>query len=142
MLNAGKQVLAAMMEADREALRGPMSVPNAARKAVRGGTTRSSVVLGGQRIAINKPRARSLRRGELELATFAWVAHTDPLDMATMASMAAGVSTRRYAGTLDPLPEPEEALSVFKSSASRRWVALSEKQLHEWLSDYALTGES
>ena len=135
-------MLAAMMKADREALRGPMSVPNAARKAVRGGTTRSSVELGGQRIAINKPRARSLRRGELELATFAWVAHTDPLDMATMASMAAGVSTRRYAGTLDPLPEPEEALSVFKSSASRRWVALSEKQLHEWLSDYALTGES
>jgi len=54
--------------------------------------------------------------------------------MATMASMAAGVSTRRYAGTLDPLPEPEEALSVSKSSVSRRWVALSEKQLHEWLS--------
>ena len=46
-----------MMKADREALRGPMSVPNAARKAVRGGTTRSSVELGGQRIAINKPRA-------------------------------------------------------------------------------------
>jgi transposase-like protein len=54
--------------------------------------------------------------------------------MATMASMAAGVSTRRYAGTLDPLPEPEEALSVSKSSVSRRWIALSEKQLHEWLS--------
>lgn len=133
-VNAGKQVLAAMMEADREALCGPMNVPDPARKAVRGGTTRSSVVLGGQRIAIDKPRARSLRRGELELPTFAWAAHTDPLDMATMASMAAGVSTRRYAGTLDPLPAPEEALSVSKSSVSRRWVALSEKQLHEWLS--------
>ena len=91
-VNAGKQVLAAMMEADRETLCGPMNVPNAARKAVRGGTTRSSVVLGGQRIAIDKPRARSLRRGELELPTFAWAAHTDPLDMATVASMAAGVS--------------------------------------------------
>ena len=130
-VNAGRQVLAAMMEADREELCGPMNVPDEARKAVRGGTTRSSVVLGGQRIAISKPRARSMRRGELELPTFAWAAHTDPLDMA---SMAAGVSTRRYAGTTDPLPEPEEALSVSKSSVSRRWVALSEKQLHEWLS--------
>ena len=53
-VNAGKQVLAAMMEADREAMCAPMNVPDPARKAVRGGTTRSSVVLGGQRIAIDK----------------------------------------------------------------------------------------
>ena len=51
-----------------------------------------------------------------------------------MASIAAGVSTRRYAGTLDELPEPDEPLSVSKSSVSRRWVALSQAQLHEWLS--------
>jgi putative transposase len=133
-VNAGKQVLAAMMEADRVALCGAKNVPDAGRKAVRGGTTPSSVVLGGQRIAITKPRARSLERGELELPTFAWAADTDPLNMATMASIAAGVSTRRYAGTLDELSEPDEPLSVSKSSVSRRWVALSEKQLHEWLS--------
>jgi transposase-like protein len=53
--------------------------------------------------------------------------------MATLAALAAGVSTRRYAGTLDKLPEPEEPLSVSKSSVSRRWVALSQAQLHEWL---------
>jgi len=54
--------------------------------------------------------------------------------MATLASLAAGVSTRRYAGTLDKLPEPDEPLSVSKSSVSRRWVTLSQAQLHEWLS--------
>jgi putative transposase len=131
---AGKQVLAAMMEADRVALCGAKNVPDATRQAVRGGTTRSSVVLGGQRIAVTKPRARHLERGELELPSFAWAADTDPLDMATLASIAAGVSTRRYAGTLDELPAPEEALSVSKSAVSRRWVALSQRQLHEWLS--------
>ena len=133
-VNAGKQVLAAMMEADRVALCGAKNVPDTHRRAVRGGTTRSSVVLGGQRIAVVKPRARGLERGELELPTFAWAAHTDPLDMATLASIAAGVSTRRYAGTLDELPEPDEPLSVSKSAVSRRWVALSQAQLHEWLS--------
>jgi transposase-like protein len=133
-VKAGKQVLAAMMEADRVALCGAKNVPDGERRAVRGGTTRSSVVLGGQRIALTKPRARSLRHGELELPTFAWASGTDPLDMATVASIAAGVSTRRYAGTLDELPEPEESLSVSKSSVSRRWVALSQAQLHEWLS--------
>lgn len=133
-VNAGKQVLAAMMEADRVALCGAKNVPDADRRAVRGGTARSSVVLGGQRIGITKPRARSVRRGELELPTFAWAAHTDPLDMATLASIAAGVSTRRYVGTLDKLPAPDEPLSASKSAVSRRWVALSQAQLHEWLS--------
>ena len=133
-VSAGKQVLAAMMEADRVALCGAKNVPAAHRQAVRGGTTRSSVVLGGQRIALTKPRARSLKRGELELPSFAWAAHRDPLDMATVACIAAGVSTRRYAGTLDELPEPDEPSSVSKSAVSRRWVALSQAQLHEWLS--------
>ena len=75
-----------------------------------------------------------LERGELELPTFAWAADSDRLDMATLASIAAGVSTRRYAGTLDELAPPQEALSVSKSAVSRRWVALSQAQLHEWLS--------
>jgi len=51
-----------------------------------------------------------------------------------MASMAAGVSTRRYAGTLEELPAPEEPRSVSKSAVSRRWVALTQAQLDEWLS--------
>lgn len=132
-VSAGKQVLAAMMETDRQALCGARNVPHAQRTAVRGGSTRSSVVLGGQRIAIARPRARSLESGELALPTFAWAAHTDPLDAATMASMAAGVSTRRYAGTLDVLPPPEQSSSTSKSAVSRRWVALTQAQLDEWL---------
>jgi transposase-like protein len=133
-INAGKQVLAAMMEADRIALCGPKGVPDADRRAVRGGTTRSCVVLGGQRIGVRRPRAREVDAGELELPTFAWAAGTDPLDAATMAAIAAGVSMRRYASTLEELPPPEAALSVSKSATSRRFVALSEDQLAQWLS--------
>lgn len=114
-INAGKQVLAAMMEADRIALCGPKGVPDADRRAVRGGSTRSAVVLGGQRIGIKRPRARGVDAGELELPSFAWAAGTDPLDTATMAAIAAGVSMRRYASTLEELPPPEQALSVSKS---------------------------
>jgi len=133
-INAGKQVLAAMMEADRVALCGPTGVPDADRRAVRGGSTRSAVVLGGQRIGVKRPRARCVDAGELELPSFAWAAGTDPLDAATMAAIAAGVSMRRYASTLEELPPPEKALSVSKSATSRRFVALSEEQLLQWLS--------
>ena len=104
-VQAGKAVLAAMMEADRVALCGPKGVPHAGRHAVRGGTTRSAVVLGGQRIAVRRPRARDLDAGELSLPTFEWAAGGDPLDAATMAAIAAGVSMRRYGSTLGPLPE-------------------------------------
>jgi len=133
-INAGKQVLAAMMEADRVALCGPTGVPDADRRAVRGGSTRSAVVLGGQRIGVKRPRARCVDAGELELPSFAWAAGTDPLDAATMAAIAAGVSMRRYTSTLEELPPPEKALSVSKSATSRRFVALSEEQLLQWLS--------
>jgi hypothetical protein len=49
---AGQRVLAAMMEADRIALCGPKGVPDARRRAVRGCSTASQVVLGGQRSAL------------------------------------------------------------------------------------------
>ena len=94
-VQAGKAVLAAMMEADRIALCGPKGVPDAGRQAVRGGTTPSAVVLGGQRIGVRRPRARDLAAGELSLPTFEWAAAGDPLDAATMAAIAAGVSIDR-----------------------------------------------
>lgn len=132
-VHAGKQILAAMMEADRAALCGPKGVPDSARHAVRGGTTGTKVVLGGQRIDIRRPRVRALDAGELQLPTFAWAANADPLNTATMAAIAAGVSTRRYAKTVDRLPPDEHSSCTSASAVSRRFVALSQQQLDEWL---------
>jgi putative transposase len=132
-VHAGKQVLAAMMEADRAALCGPKGVPDAARRAVRGGTTGSKVVLGGQRIDIHRPRVRALDAGEVQLPSFTWAASADPLNSATMSAIAAGVSTRRYAKTVDQLPPREHSSATSSSAVSRRFVALSQQQLDEWL---------
>ncbi len=136
-VQAGFEVLAAMMEADRVVLCGAKGVPDATRRAVRGGSTDSQVVLGGQRIAIKRPRARAVAAGadagELDLPTYTWAANADPLNSATIAAVAAGVSTRRYRGTQGALPPPHDALSTSKSAVSRRFVALSQQQLDEWL---------
>ena len=132
-IHAGQLVLAQMMELDRQALCGAKGVPDPQRRAVRGGATRSSVVLGGQRIGVKRPRVRAVDAGELALPTFTWAAGGDPLDAATMAAIAAGVSTRRYAGTQEELPPPEQASSTSKSAVSRRFVALSQVQLDQWL---------
>ena len=39
--------------------------------------------------------------GEVPLVSFQWASATDPLDEHTLAAVAAGASTRRYASTLD-----------------------------------------
>jgi transposase-like protein len=132
-IDAGQKVLAAMMEADRIALCGPKGVPNTRRAAVRGGSTASQVVLGGQRIAVRRPRARSKADGELVLPSFEWAACADAMDAATMAAIAAGVSTRRYASTQGPVPAAHKPRAASKSAVSRRFVQLSQEQLAQWL---------
>lgn len=132
-IDAGQKVLAAMMEADRVGLCGPKGVPDSGRRAVRGGTTASQVVLGGQRIAVRRPRVRSMTEGEMALRSFEWAAAADPLDAATMAAIAAGVSTRRYASTQEPVPAPHRPRAASKSAVSRRFVQLSQEQLAQWL---------
>ena len=132
-IDAGQKVLAALMESDRIALCGAKGVPDAQRRAVRGGSTASQVVLGGQRIAVRRPRARSLSDGELTLPSFEWAANGDPLDAATMAAIAAGVTTRRYASTQEPVSPAHQPSAASKSAVSRRFVQLSQEQLAQWL---------
>ena len=71
--------------------------------------------------------------GEVPLASFQWAAATDPLDEHTLAAVAAGVSTRRYAGTLDPVPADVTERATSSSAVSRRFVALSTKRLQSFL---------
>jgi len=123
-VEVGKQVLAAMMEADRAALCEPRGVPDARRRAVRGGSTRSQVVLGGQRIEIRRPRARALDAGELALPSFTWATGIDPLNAATMAAIAAGVSTRRYCRTVEQLAPHTASSATSTVIAARSSAAL------------------
>lgn len=132
-IQAGQQVFEAMMEADREQLCGPKGQHQAERTAFRAGSTTSEVALGGRRIALRRLRARG-PDGELPLPSFAWAAAGDPLDRHTLEAIACGVSTRKYARSLEPLPAGTRERSVSKSAVSRRFVALSAKQLSDWLS--------
>jgi transposase-like protein len=122
-----------MMEQDREDVCGPRWKRNSNRQAGRAGTTKSEVTLGGRRIAIRRPRVRSRSGQEVELPTFAFAANRDPLDHRTMEAVACGVSTRKYARSLDSLPKEVDERSVSKSSVSRRYVAMTTKQMTAWL---------
>jgi len=130
-VGVGQQVLTGLMEHDREAICGPKGKHDPERKAVRAGSTRSEVTLGGRRIPMRRLRARDAR-GEVALPSFVFASDRDPLDRHTLEAIACGVSTRKYARSLDSLAETEPR-SVSRSAVSRRFVALSQQQMTAWL---------
>ena len=131
-VETGQQALGAMMEADREALCGPKGRQVPARRACRGGSTRSWITLGGRQIRIPRLRARGAE-GELELPSFAWAADRDPLDCHTLTAVAAGVSSRKYPRILERLCGEVSERSTSRSAVSRRFVALTTRQMHAFL---------
>jgi len=132
-IDAGRQVLGAMMEQDRTALCGPKWRPDSDREAVRAGSAPSLIVLGGRRIEMKRLRVRSRQGEENALPSYRWAAARDPLDRFTMEAVASGVSTRNYERVLDPLPADEREVSVSSSSVSRRFIAESAEVVSTYL---------
>jgi len=92
------------------------------------------VTLGWRRVAVERPRVRSAdRRSELPLQTYAHFADRDPLTAVVLERMLAGVSTRRYRRTQEPIGATVEqaARSTSKSSVSRAFVERTREALGE-----------
>jgi transposase-like protein len=132
-LRSGLKVFTAMLEEDRTAVCGPRYMHEPDRVASRAGTTRSEVVLGGRKVAIQRPRVRTAD-GEVALPTFHTMAATDPLDRRVVEQMLVGVATRQYARSLEPLGPEMQSRGTSKSAVSRRFVARTTAQLAAWQS--------
>jgi len=132
-MRSGLRVFTAMLEEDRTAICGPRYAHEPDRPASRAGTTPSEVVLGGRKVAIERPRVRTAA-GEIPLPTFQTMAATDPLNRRVVAQMLVGVATRQYARSLEPLPPTVASRGTSKSAVSRRFVARTRAQLEAWQS--------
>ncbi len=137
-VGAGLQVMTALMDADVTALAGPKGKHVPDRVAVRHGTERGSVTLGGRRVPIERPRVRAADgSGELAVPAYELFTGTELLGRLAMEKMLAGLSTRRYAPAgLEPVGEQVTAAarSTSKSAVSRKFVAQTETALAELLS--------
>jgi putative transposase len=132
-LRSGLKVFIAMLEEDRTALCGPRYAHEPDRSASRAGTAQSEVVMGGRKIAIQRPRVRTAA-GEVALPTFETMAATDPLDRRVVEQMLVGVATRQYARSLEPVGPEMASRGTSKSAVSRRFVARTTAQLAAWQS--------
>ncbi len=130
-MRSGLRVFTAMLEEDRTAVCGPRYAHEPDRPASRAGTVRSEVVLGGRKVAIQRPRVRTAD-GEVALPTFQTMAHRDPLDRRVVEQMLVGVATRQYARSLEPVTAEIESRGTSKSAVSRRFVAKTRAQFETW----------
>ncbi len=103
-LGAGFQVMDALIDESVTALAGPKFKHDPQRRAVRHGTEAGSVVLGGRRVPVRRPRVRAAD-GSVEVAVPAYelFSSTDLLGQMALDRMMAKLSTRRYAAGLEPV---------------------------------------
>ncbi len=129
---AGMAVMQAMFEAEITEVAGPKGKHNADRAAVRHGSEKGSVTLGGRRISVTRPRARTVDGHEVALNSYTHFAAEDLLTQVVMERMLAGVATRRHARTAEPVGQAAgRQKSTSKSAVSRRFVRQTETALGE-----------
>jgi hypothetical protein len=135
-VGAGLQVMQTLMEQSVTALAGPKGKHNPDRAAVRHGQGQGSVVLGGRRLPVQRPRVRAADgSGELQVAAYELFSHTEVLGRLALERMLGGLSTRRYPIGLEPVGTQVEqaATGTSKSAISRRFVAMTHTALAELL---------
>jgi hypothetical protein len=133
-VGVGLGVLTELMEKEVDEVVGPKGKHNAKRTAVRHGHEAGEVTLGGRRVAVERPRARTADgTEEVALQTYEHFADRAPLSRVVLERMLAGVSTRRYPRTAEPVGEEVETKmrSTSKSAVSRAFAERTREALGE-----------
>jgi len=133
----GLEVMGELMEAEVTEVAGPKGRHRKQqRTAYRHGDEAGSVVLGGRKVPVRRPRARGVDGGEVHLDSYDTFTSVDLLTEHTVAVMLAGLSTRRYPVGLEPVGSKvdADALATSRSAVSRRFVAATGARLNAFRS--------
>ncbi|MBA2643258.1 MAG: IS256 family transposase [Actinobacteria bacterium] len=133
VMSLGIQAIAVMFEQERTELCGPLYVHDAERSATRGGSVPGQLVMGGRKVRVSRPRVVDRNGHRVPLGTWEELRAADPMTDRVLEQMTVGVATRKYARSLEPVPEQLEESGTSKSSVSRRFVEVTEQKLQEWL---------
>jgi transposase-like protein len=131
-VEVGLGVLSGLLEEEVDEIVGPKGRWNRDRTAVRHGHEDGEVTLGGRRVAVKRPRARTADgESEVPLVTYEHFADRDQLGRVVFERMLAGVSTRGYRRAQEPVGEEIAAgeRSTSKSSVSRAFVERTREAL-------------
>lgn len=126
-VGVGLRVMVEMMEAELTDKVDPKHAKIPDRSASRHASAAGSVVLGGRRVPMTRPRARTAEGTEVGLDTYATFASDDLLTQVVLERMLAGVATRRHRSVAEPVgvagkhrPAPRPARRCRAGSKRRR----------------------
>jgi putative transposase len=136
-VEVGLGVLHELLELEVDEVVGPNGRWNRERSAVRHGHEDGEVTLGGRRVAVKRPRARTADgESEVRMRTYEHFADRDRLGRLALERILAGVSTRRYRRVQEPVGAQTEKQerSTSKSAVSRAFVARTREALWHLMS--------
>jgi len=139
VLSSGLKMLEVLLEQEREQLCGVRYQHDPARKVTRAGYAAGELVLGGRRVSVKRPRARTTegkgkgKGKEVPLPSWEKFAEEDPLTARAVEQMVLGVATRKYGRSLEAMPPGVKTRGTSKSAVSRRFVEATTEGLQTWL---------
>jgi putative transposase len=133
VVSQGMKALAEMLEEERAQLCGPRYRHDRERTCSRAGYAPGELVMGGRRVSVPRPRVRDREGHEIPLTSWHAFGEEDPLDERAVRQMLLGVSTRKYARSLEPIGPELVERGTSKSAVSRRFVEVTSKKVDEWL---------
>jgi putative transposase len=123
---AGLKILSAILEDEVTRRVGPPHRPDPASGALRWGRQPGYVVFDGQKVMIERPRARSRQGEEVELESYRKLQQDGRMQRAVAERMVCGLSTRKYRRAVASVLE---GYGIRKSSVSRHFVRATGEQL-------------
>ena len=123
---AGLLMMKALIDEEVEQIAGTRYGHQADRQATRWGREEGHVIFCGRKVAMPRPRVRSVEGREVPLSRYQAFAHPQRMQEAVSQRILRRVSTRDYAGVLDDVCD---GYGIQKSSVSRHWKAASGQQL-------------
>ena len=127
---AGLLMMKALIDEEVEQIAGERYTHQTDRQATRWGHDEGHVIFAGRKVALPRPRVRSVEGREIPLTRYQAFAHPQRMQEAVSQRILRRVSTRDYAGVLD---EVCDGYGIQKSSVSRHWKAASSQQLQQML---------
>jgi len=116
-VSAGALVMQAIMEAERDYLSGHRYVHNTA--IDRWGKEQGYVVVGGQKVRIQRPRLRDKQKQEIQLSSYQRFQQEDDRTQAVFAHLVSGMSCRAYGQVVEKV---QEGYGLSKSVVNRQMV--------------------
>jgi hypothetical protein len=118
----GVQVAASLLEHDVVKLCGKKNSRDPARENSRRGSQPGYVILGGQKVAIRRPRVRSIGAVEVDLDVYASLQSADAMPNAALTRMVRGVSCRYYEAVVETA---RAGFGVKKMSRTTSWSCIT-----------------